>query len=209
MNAHATRSARHPLPRRLPWGRAGRLAAALTALLVFAALLTSPAPAQASGDTYRTEIIFLKSLSVERAIALYERVIGVRSGTRVVEGHGADTVVVRDTPHQLARFRALLGVLDRADRGRDGEQRLYLRPVVHLAPSDLADLVRSVLDGHRLLAEVLMAPDDRSGQLVVRTTRDRYLTLDRLMRRLDVPARDRERAIRTLPAIPDIDELPL
>ncbi len=165
-------------------------------LALLLALLTSGAALAGarSDDSYRTDIVFLRAMSAERAMALYDRVIGQQGESVVVQGRDEDTLVVKDTPARLARFRALLAALD---RGSARGERIFVRPVVYLTPSALTVLVERVFDAEGWPAVVLI-PDDRSRQLVVRTTRAHYDTLDALIRRLDQPVPDRGRAIRRL-----------
>jgi len=169
-----------------------------TLVLLFVALLTGEASAARGasdgGGAYRTDVLFLAYLPPERAVMLWERVLGAAGEAHVSVGR-ADTVVAYDTPPRLARFRALLTALDTPGAAAE---RLYLRPVVHLPPSALAALLHEALDDPR--APLVLVPDDRTGQLLVRATPARYATLDRLARRLDVPAGDRAPAIRPLPA---------
>lgn len=207
MNPRPNRTNRATWPRRPSW-LAGLPHPTLLALALLLAL-GGPAAADDGRDrdgrdnTYRTDVIFLVDLPPARAVALWERLVGPRGEARAMEGR-ANTIVVHDTPRRLARFRALLEHLDTPGGARE---RLYVRPVIHLEPSALAALVREVLEPLPDGVTLLLVPDDRSGQLVVRTTARRYATIDRLARRLDVPAHERQRAIRTVPA-PD-RELPL
>jgi|GEM_PF-1537029 len=174
-------------------------------LLVMLLALCAPVAAAVPGDAtaadgYRTDVIFLEHMPQTRAIALWEKVIHPAGEARIIAGR-AGTVVVYDTPPRLTRFRALLKALDVGG----AEARIYLRPVVHLAPSALADLIDRVLGDARGRDRVVLVPDDRSGQLLVRTTSARYRVIDKLARRLDVPTAERRRAIRTLtgPSEPD------
>jgi type II secretory pathway component GspD/PulD (secretin) len=134
----------------------------------------------------RTEVIFLRDngMGAERALALYERVIGQSGESSAMVGRQPNMLVVRDTPERLARFRRLLDALDRGG----AERRLYVRPVAHLAPSELAP------------ADVRLVPDDRSSALIVSATLADYRRLDALIRRIDVPAEGRDtRQIRVTP----------
>lgn len=171
----------------------------LAPLLVAATLLASLPAAAAPDESQETVVIFLQSMSVDHAIALYGRVLGNQAGSAISEGRSAGTVIVRDSPERVARFRTLMKALD---RGGDGGH-LYIRPVVSLRPSDLAALARETIDGEAAWDGVVMVPDDRTDQLVVRATPERYRALDKLLRRLDRPPdRRRDRQIRTLPAPP-------
>ena len=163
-----------------------------------AAPATAPAVSPRSDDSYRTDVIFLAHLPQDRAIALWERVIGPAGEARIIAGR-ADTVVVYDTPPRLARFRDLLRALDVGD----DDAHIYVRPVVHLPPSALAALIEQILGDAGGRDALVLVADDRAGQLVIRTTPARYAIIDRLARRLDVPAGQRERAVRRLTAPPD------
>ncbi|PKN54715.1 MAG: hypothetical protein CVU56_25025 [Deltaproteobacteria bacterium HGW-Deltaproteobacteria-14] len=157
-----------------------------------------PPASRASDDSYRTDVIFLAHLPQGRAIALWERVIGPAGEARIIAGR-AGTVVVYDTPPRLARFRDLLRALDVGD----GDAHIYVRPVVHLAPSALAALIERILGDAGGRDALVLVPDDRASQLVIRTTPARYAVIDKLARRLDAPAGERERVVRRLTAPPD------
>lgn len=157
-----------------------------------------PPASRASDGSYRTDVIFLAHLPQDRAIALWERVIGPAGEARVIAGR-AGTVVVYDTPPRLARFRDLLRALDVGG----GDAHIYVRPVVHLPPSALGALLEQILGDAGGRDALVLVADDRAGQLVIRTTPARYAVVDRLARRLDVPAGQRERAVRRLTAPPD------
>lgn len=143
------------------------------------------------GDSLKTEVIFLGRLPSERAIMLWDRVIGSIGGATILQGRSPDVVVVRDTPPRLARFRALVTALD----ATSPETHIYLRPVVNVRPSELAALVQSLADGADALRDVTLVPDDRSDQLVVAAPPARYRALDKLLRRLDVPPRSPRKVI--------------
>lgn len=152
----------------------------LSAMLVFVA----------TGDSLRTEVVFLGDIPASRATALWERVIGPEPEAFIVPGKSPDMLVVKDTPERLTRFRSLLKAL----AGTAPDEHIYVRPVVHMAPSALVDLLMEVLvepngTGPRLV------PDDRSGRLVVVTTAARYRAIDKIARTLDTPPRGRERRV--------------
>ncbi|MGM0576343.1 MAG: hypothetical protein ACQEXJ_11485 [Myxococcota bacterium] len=167
-----------------------RTALCLGVLLV---LLLWSGAAAADDDGWRTDVLFLESMQAGHAATLYERVLGTPPGVRVAPGRDAGTLVVRDTPARLDRFRALLGALDGPDRGM---LHIYVRPVIHRTPSGLAALARDAFDAAGE-APLHMVPDDRSRNLVVQTAPETYRKLDRLLRRLDVrertPNRRRQR----------------
>lgn len=147
-----------------------------------------------TSSSLRTEVIFLRDngMGAERALTLYERVIGQSGESSAMVGRQPNMLVVRDTPERLARFRRLLAALDRGG----AERRLYVRPVSHLAPSALASLLAELAP-----ADVRLVPDDRSGALIVSATLTDYRRLDALIRRLDVPGEGRDsRQIRVTPA---------
>ncbi len=152
------------------------------------------------GESYRTEVIFLEGLSAERAITIHERLLGQVGESAIVLGRQPNVVVVKDTPLRLSRFREILALLDRPGAA---ERRIYIRPVRHLAPSELARLVAEVIDQGGDAAEaVQLVPDDRGRQLVVMCRERTYRSLDRLMRKLDVGSTN-PREIRVTPAPAD------
>ena len=134
---------------------------------------------------YSTDVIFLEVLSAERGVALYERVIGLAPGARVAVGKGPRTVVAHDTQERLSRFRVLVSMLDRGD----ASDHLYVRPVIHVAPSHLATLLLDVMN-NQAKKGLILVPDDRSKRLVARCRPDAYERLDKLIRRLDIPAKN-------------------
>lgn len=164
-------------------------------LLLVAQLLVAGGPGLPVADSYRTEVIFLSELPAERALTLHERVLGVAGESTIVLGRQPNVVVVKDTPERLAAFRALLAAFDRPGAA---ESHIYLRPVRHLLPSALAALAAEVITGPNA-ARVRMVPDDRGQQLVVMCPPPVYQSLDRLFRRLDVPAGQRK-DVRVTPA---------
>jgi len=143
-----------------------------------------------SGDTLRTEVVFLQGMQAERAITLWERVIGPIPEATILPGKSPDVVVVKDTPERLVRFRALLGALT----GGAAADRIYVRPVVHVLPSELAARLADLLADTPDRAVVLV-PDDRSQRLVVKAQPARYLAIDKLARALDVPSRGGHRRV--------------
>jgi len=145
-------------------------------------------------STGHTDVIFLDALSAEAGVTLYERVIGFGPGTHVAVGADPRSIVAHDTPERLARFRVLVSMLDHG-----GEKlRLFVRPVVHLAPSRLATLLLDITNP-KARATFTLVPDDRSSKLVVRANAPVYDRLDTLIRRLDVPARAARR-VHVVPA---------
>jgi len=169
------------------------LRAALAAFAI--GLLASGVRAEPARQSYRTEVIFLKALPAERALLLHERLLGAVGESNIVRGRQPNVVVVKDTPERLARFHALLAAFDKEGAAR---LRIFLRPVQHVLPSELAALAGEVLDD----PGVRMVPDDRSGHLVVMSRSEAYQRLDRLLRKLDVPS-DKGRRIRVTPAPSD------
>lgn len=167
--------------------------AALAAVVI--GLLAWEARAEPALESYRTEVIFLAALPAERALLLHERLIGQAGESNIVRGRQPNMVVVKDTPERLARFHALLAALD-----KDGAAglRIFLRPVQHVLPSELAALASEVLDD----PGVRMVADDRSRHLVVMSRPEAYQRLDRLLRKLDVPS-EKGRQIRVTPAPSD------
>lgn len=167
----------------------------LVSLLVLTSLSLAGAPeGTARAESLKTEVIFLREngMGAERALALYERVIGQSGESSAMVGRQPNMLVVRDTPERLGRFRKLLAALDRGG----AERRLYVRPVTHLAPSELVSLLAELAP-----ADVRLVPDDRSSALIVSATLADYRRLDTLIRRLDVPGEGRDtREIRVTPA---------
>lgn len=161
--------------------------------------------------TPATERIELRSMTAAQALEVHERVLGKAPGGTIVAAPKGDAVLVRDTPERLGRYRALLAWLDlpvspTTKAGKKAaselspgrvERRIYVRPVVHRLASELVTVVRRIF-GDSLGRDVAFAPDDRSGQLVVRARAHEYAEIDRLLRRLDVHPRG-ERRIFVLP----------
>jgi type II secretory pathway component GspD/PulD (secretin) len=145
-------------------------------------------------DSLRTEVIFLTKdgMGAERALTLYDRIIGPSGESSAVVGRQPNMLVVRDTPPRLARFRALLKALDVPG----AELRLFIRPMRYVAPSQLKPLIEEL--GTFDLARISLVADDRSGQLVVQARLEDYRRLDRLIRKLDV-ASETGRKIRVTP----------
>jgi type II secretory pathway component GspD/PulD (secretin) len=169
-------------------------ATVLAALAVSILLMAAPSMAQ----THRTDIIFLKSMSVSRAAALYERVIGFGVGGRLVPGRDGRSLIVHDLKERLERFRRFLELLDVEGRG---EFKIFVRPVQHVVPSELANIVAEVFyDDER--RGVVLVPDDRTRLLIVQSTTDTYHKIDNLIRNLDVPL-PRKKSIRVAPAPAD------
>ena len=162
-------------------------------LFVFLSVLTGvtaharegAASRDVAGDSLKTEVIFLEQggMGAERALTLYERVIGRSGEGSATLGRQPNMLVVRDTPERLTRFRALIRALDRPG----AERRFYVRPMVHVAPSQMATLV-----GDLIPDDVRLVPDDRSGHLVVSATLSDYRRVDALVRKLDVPGQGRQ-----------------
>ncbi len=172
----------------------------MTGLLTLAtvALLTvGPLASDAPVET----TIELRALRAEQAIALHTRVFGDDVGAVLSAKPGARALIVRDTPARLLRFRALLRWLDQAG---DPNRRIYVRPTRHRAPSQLAEVARRVL-GDAVGPGVIMAPEDRSAQLVIYARPRHYTELDGLLRRLDVTPRGGRRIF----VIPGQTSLPL
>ena len=142
------------------------------------------------GDTLRTQVVFLGDMPADRAITLWERVIGPAGEATILPGKSPDVVVVVDTPPRLARVRALLAALS----GGGENDHIYIRPVLYLAPSELAARLGELVANTRQ-AGVVLVPDDRSARLVVRASPSDYQAIDRLARALDVPARGSTRRV--------------
>lgn len=169
--------------------------AALLGCVAIASSLTLTPPAAADGnDTFQTAIVFLQEMSTERAVTLYERVIGVIGGATIVVGRDKRSVIVKDTRERLTRYRHLLSLLD--VKGQD-KLRIFVRPVIYRVPSELAKMLDETL-AKVSKAPLHMAPDDRAGLLVVATTRETYRRLHILAERLDVRP-DRGKQVRVVP----------
>ncbi|MFT7581351.1 MAG: hypothetical protein ACI9MR_003027, partial [Myxococcota bacterium] len=95
-----------------------------------------PGPEQ--GDSYRTDVLFLRTMTPARAIALYERLIGRDGESQIFEGRNPQTVIVYDTADRLDRFRLFLTALD---DDKHAGLRIFVRPVRYLAPSELAQII--------------------------------------------------------------------
>ena len=160
-----------------------------------AAQATAAAPAKEKPTAFHTDIIFLDVVQARRGVSLYERVIGLAPGARVAVGKDPKSMVAHDSPERLARFRVLVSLLE---VGEGGNERLFVRPVAHMLPSDLARMLLDVMNPEARQT-MLLVPDDRSGKLVVRASRTVYKKLDVLIRRVDIPSRTRE-STRVIPA---------
>ena len=141
-----------------------------------------------------TERIELKSMPAKDALTLHARVLGVIGNAVLAPAPDGKSVVVTDTKDRIARLRLLIGWLDTPGAT---SRRLYVRPTQYRDPTELATLTRRVF-GEFIGREVSLAPDDRSGMLIVRAKAAEYRSLDRFLRRLDVPPRD-DRRIFVLP----------
>ena len=92
--------------------------------------------------------------------------------------------IVRDMQSRLASFGPIMEALDtRVRRGT----RIYVRPVRHRRPSELAGVLRDTLNPLPKGSVLRVIPDDRSGRLIVQTSPSRYRQADGLLRRLDRP----------------------
>ena len=159
------------------------------------AMAKPPAQPETKPTAFHTDVIFLDVVQASRGVALYERVIGLAAGARVSVGKDPRSMVAHDTPERLARFRVLVSMLDRAEGSAD---RLYVRPVAHMLPSDLARMLLDVMNP-KARQTMLLVPDDRSGKLVVRAPSVVYKKLDLLIRRVDIPSRTKK-SIRVTPS---------
>jgi type II secretory pathway component GspD/PulD (secretin) len=174
----------------------------LRSLLPWAACALCAAGPAAGRPDQRTETWKLSALDAESAILLLER-LQVLGPTGRLAAHPREprTILVEGAPAELRAARSLLAELDKASRA---ELRIYVRPVMHLLPSRLAQELEAVFGrfGSRSAgqAPLFVVPDDSTAQLVVRTSRERYLVLDKLARRLDVaPSHRRLRVLTPVP----------
>lgn len=185
-------------------GARSAVGALVASLLWCAQAAASPVPAPA------TERIPLRSMTAAQAVELHQRVLGAGQGATIAPGPKGDAVLVHDTPERLARFRTLITWLDlpssrpraraqtsSASPSGRADRRIFVRPVLHRPASELVAVTRRIF-GDSLGRDVGLAPDDRSGQLVVRARDHEYAEIDRLLRRLDVHPRG-ERRIFVLP----------
>ncbi len=141
-----------------------------------------PSVAQAAEDDVRTTVVLCKEMSAKRAKLLYEKVIGVGEKTKMVVDSKENSLVVRDYRSKLDRFKGLVRLLDIPGAGR---LKIYVRPVLHLKPTVLAQKLLTVMKTVSK-AMLRLVPDDRGKRLVVMTTWGAYRKLDILARRLDV-----------------------
>ena len=168
-----------------------RLARLLFVGLLFG--LSSPVGASSDHDMVR-ERVALDGISGAHAVTLYERVLGAPVAGELRVDAAAKYLIVRDTRVQVRRFAELVALLKRPGKA---ERRLYVRPVIHLGASELASRLEAVLASRA--PGMVLVPDERSGQLIVRTTWKHYQLIDRLARRFDVPARDQGWGVRVVP----------
>jgi type II secretory pathway component GspD/PulD (secretin) len=156
----------------------------VTMLLPTAPPAEAPTAPEPDADTEaRTEIIFLQAMPPARAMLLFDRVIRSGPAAVIVQGRGPNVIVARDYPAQLARFRSLLAEFDRPG---EADAHIYVRPVHFVVASALAQTLEGMYDS---VEPPRMVADDRTGQLVVQTTLERYRALDKLIRKLDVPSK--------------------
>ena len=136
-----------------------------------------------AAEEVRTEVYFLRHLTVERASALYERMLGIGANTWLGPGKGGGTLVVRDTDARLGRFRRVLDTIDVDEGHRDGV-RVFARAVLHRRPQVVADLVLQTWQAAGR-GPIALVGDDRSRLLIVRARLEEYRVLDRMIRKLD------------------------
>lgn len=141
-----------------------------------------------------TERIELKEMSADDAITLRAKVIGARAGSSATAAPDGKSIIVQDSVGRIERLRQLITWLDLPG---SKTRRLHVRPVLHRQPSELVSLTHRVF-GDYIGREVGLAADDRSGKLIVLAKPSEYRTIDRLLRRLDIPPRD-DRRIFVLP----------
>lgn len=158
----------------------------LSLLMAFASVAILPTEALAEVSPSRavvvTEVIEAHHISVAHLSALHQRVMGdVEASKRVMVG---GKLLLTDTQARIASFRALIEGLDR--RSEPGS-KTFVRPVRYRSPSEIMEVLRPLIKPLR--ATLIMAADDRSGHLIVRAPASQYASLDRLLRRLDIPPR--------------------
>ena len=149
--------------------------------------LLVPASALAAEDEVRTTIVLCKQIPAKRAKLLYKKVIGVGKKTKMIIDKRENSLVIKDYRSKLNRFKALIRILDIPGAAT---LKIYVRPVLHLKASVLAEKLLQVM---KKVSRVTLriVPDDRGKRLVVMTTWPAYRKLDILARRLDVAPRRR------------------
>ena len=153
-------------------------------LIVLLSLFISSS-AVATQEQVRTTVVILKAMSLKRAELLYDKAVGRSAKTQIVVDRRGRSLVVRDYRSKLEQYKALIGVLDAPGTKK---LKIYVRPVVHLKASVLADKLKPLMKAVSR-APLRMAPMDRARRLVVMTTWPVYRKLDVLARRLDVRVR--------------------
>jgi len=160
-------------------------------LLLGLALGAPPgARAAASREAGRpvTAVILLDSLPAATAVALWRRVLGPAPGAEARPTREGTGLVVRDEPARLAVFRRVLAAVDVPGGASDEERpHIYVRPVVHRPPAELAALLAAALSARPEGRRARFVPVPSHGVLVVSAPPPVYLKLiDPLARRLDV-----------------------
>lgn len=163
--------------------------------LVIALTLVLLAPGASAADGTPTTVLFLNKMPASNAAVLYKRVLGTPPGTRVVVGTDGKTLVVRDSSERLGHFQRLLKTLDTPGRSA---LHIYVRPVTHRPPTELAALIREALEPAPS-KDLALLPDDILRVLVVRALPSDYKRIDRLARMLDGPGVQRQRRVPPMP----------
>ena len=158
--------------------------ASMRMVIVLLSLFISSA-AFATTEQVRTTVVILKSMSLKRAELLYDKAVGRSAKTQIVVDKRGRSLVVRDYRSKLEQYKSLISVMD-APGAKD--LKVYVRPVIHLKASALADKLRPLMKAVSR-SPLRMAPLDRARRLVVMTTWPVYRKLDVLARRLDVRVR--------------------
>jgi len=163
--------------------------------LVLADALSLAGTRASAADGTPTTVLFLNTMPASNAAALYQRVLGTPPGTRVVAGSDGKTLVVRDSIERLGHFQRLLETLDTPGRSA---LHIYVRPVTHRPPTELASLIEEALEPAPS-RDLALIPDDILRVLVVRALPADYKRIDRLARMLDAPGVQRQRRVPPMP----------
>jgi general secretion pathway protein D len=155
------------------------------ALVAMAALAAPPElDTRLAPDTVVTRFLQIGDAPLEPTQRLLEHFGS--DGADITLHTATRTLVVTDTRRNIARMEGLLRAVD----APDSRERIYIRPNPAQPGSpagdvqiERAELVQRVLSSAG--DEAVVVPDERTGQVIVITSRRNYERLDRLMRRLD------------------------
>ena len=159
------------------------------------ALIFGPKGNVPDEDTIVTRLIRLKHIDAKDA----EPILGKfksKTGDLFIYAP-TNTIIITDIGSNIRTILKLLAEVDLPL----GSDRIFIRPVQHMAASELVEKINAVFGeggGGRggpapqtgAQAKVTLSKaiaDDRSNQLILIATRSNYLKVDALVRRLDVP----------------------